>query len=181
MALWIDPDSFLTIGHFSESDRVELSKMVHTIVTKAHHKLYMEADTGDLVGVCFVGIGKAYQAYKQNLTLGQCTNYARSEIRNTYLLESNVQDVVSRHELRISESYYIENAYEEENNMAYREALDDLKQILSEREYEIFIDRAINGYSVKEMYKMYGATCTIKTFFHQVHHIMDKTKTYMVS
>lgn len=94
--VWINPDNFLSIGHFSVNQRIDLAKMVNRLIRVSKMRLN-NAEMEDIISTCFLGILEAYDSYGSKLTPAHCTNYARSKLRDTFFSKTKTEDAMARH------------------------------------------------------------------------------------
>jgi DNA-directed RNA polymerase specialized sigma24 family protein len=181
MALWIDQQCFLEIGHFTQADREELAKFVHTLTVKASKGLRGDVEIEDIASTCFFGIFKAYNAHKKKLTVPLCYNYMRSELRNAYFSTTKRYDASHYNTPYECNTDITLDTFSEENSSEYKDMITDIMSILTEKEYSIFVDKVIYGFSIEEIYDKHNITCAKKTFYKHVGLIMNKTKLYLAA
>lgn len=174
--VWIDPDNFLSIGHFTEDQRIDLAKMIYRLI-RVNLIRIPGADWKDVAQTCFLGVFEAYCTYGQQLTTAHCTNYARSKIRDTFFAKTKVEDALSRHrlhqDLRACETRNIERDHEKE---LFDNALYEIQKILSAVEYEIYLDKNLHGKTVDQIFRAREVEGSIKSFYRRVAQIEKRAQ-----
>lgn len=183
MALWIDPDSFLDIQHFTLSDRESLAKMISSYVIKAKTRWLKKEETADILQTAHLGIIKAFNTYKKNLTISHCYNYVRSEIRNEFFSMSKENDVTNETIRAEMPNIYQLDRLRSDNNETYHDLLHELQKILTDVEFSIFIDRIVHEFTMDEIYHRHRDKIEVssKTFKKHVNLIIEKARNCYVA